>query len=251
MVHSIKRAAKDGLLPFLMMCLTMGICIACFRLCKSVNEAEFLPIVDMAGEETNPTYGRLIWCIASFILCIVLTAIAGKMTQKDIIEPDRERLFLPWTLSVTAGTLLWQSLGESIWHFGLKSMNDEGESIYIAFPRIESLQGLPMFIVIAVLFFLMYGKVGFNVQSCLAAFLANWYGHIGMIATYPIVVTLGGSMEMATWHRVSGAVNMILFLALAVFLMFKGKTKRTRYMSAAALFVAYGQLVYGVILAET
>ena len=97
----------------------------------------------------------------------------------------------------------------------------------------------------------MYRKVGFNIQSCLVAFLANWYGHIGVIGTYPIVVTLGSNMEMATWHRVSGAINLILFLALAVFLMFKGKTKRTRYMSAALLFVAYGQLVYGVILAET
>ena len=56
---------------------------------------------------------------------------------------------------------------------------------------------------------------------------------------------------MATWYRVSGAINLVLFLALAIFLMFKGKTKRTRYMSGAALFVAYGQLVYGVILAET
>ena len=247
----MKRAAKDGLLPFLMMCLTMGISIACFRLCRSMNETEFLPVVDIAGEETNPTYGRLIWCIISFVLCIVLTAIAGKVTQKDIIEPERERLLLPWTLSVTAGTLLWQSLGESIWHFGLKSLNDEGESIYITFPRIESLQGLPAFIFIVILFLLMYGKVGFNVQSCLIAFIANWYGHIGMISTYPIVVTLGGSMEMATWHRIFGAVNMMLCLTLAIILMFKGKTKRTRYMSGAALFVAYGQLVYGVILAET
>lgn len=194
MVNSMKKAAKDGLLPFLMMCVTMGLCIICFRLCRSINGTEFLPIVDAAGEETNPTYGRLIWCITSFILCIVLTSIAGKITQKGVIEPDKERLLLPWTLSVTAGTLLWQSLGESLWHFGLKSMNDEGESIYITFPRIECLQGLPMFIFIVVLFFLMYGKVGFNVQSCLAAFIANWYGHICMIGTYPIVVTLGGSM---------------------------------------------------------
>jgi hypothetical protein len=72
-----------------------------------------------------------------------------------------------------------------------------------------------------------------------------------MIGTYPIAVTLGSSMEMATWHRVSGAINLVLFLALAVFLMFKGKTKRTRYMSAIALFIAYGNLMYGVILAET
>ena len=251
MVDSMKRAAKDGLLPFLTMCLSMGICIFCFRLCRNINTTEFLPVVDVAGEETNPTYGRLIWCIVSFILCIVLTMIAGKVTQKELIEPEREHLLLPWTLSVTAGTLLWQSFGESLWHFGLNSMNDEGENIYIAFPRIESLQGMPMLIIIVVLFFLMRGKVGFNIQSCLAAFLANWYGHIGMIGTYPIVVTLGSNMEMATWHRVSGTINLILFLALAVFLMFKGKTKRTRYMSAALLFIAYGQLVYGVILAET
>lgn len=251
MVDSIKRAAKDGLLPFLTMCVSMGVCIVCFRLCRNINTTEFLPIVDIAGEETNPTYGRLIWCIVSFILCIVLTMIAGKVTQKELIEPEREHLLLPWTLSVTAGTLLWQSLGESLWHFGLNSMNDEGESIYITFPRIECLQGLPMFIFIAVLFFLMYGKVEFNIQACLAAFIANWYGHIGMISTYPIVVTLGSNMEMATWHRIFGAVNMVLCLIFAILLMFKGKTKRTRYMSAALLFVAYGQLVYGVILAET
>ena len=213
-MEKLKRATKDGLLPFLIMCLTMGICIVCFRLCRGINSTEFLPIADAAGEETNPTYGRLIWCIIAFVLCIVLTVIAGKTLHKDAVTPDKERLLLPWSLSVTAGTLLWQSFGESLWHYGLYSMNDEGESIYVTFPRIESLQGFPMLIVIAALFFLMYGKIGFNIQTCLAAFLANWYGHIGMIGTYPIAVTLGSTMEMATWHRISGAINLVFFLHL-------------------------------------
>ena len=250
-MEKLKRAVKDGLLPFLIMFLTMGVCIVCFRLCKEANMTEFLPAVELAGEETNPTYGRLIWCVVSFILTIILTAIAGKTIDKDNINTDRERLLLPWTLSVTAGTLLWQSFGECMWHFGLYSMNDEGESIFINFPRIECLQGIPMLIVFAILFCLMYGKITFNIQLCLAAFLANWYGHVGMIGTYPIAVTLGSTMDMASWHRLSGAVHLVICLVIAILLMFNDKSKRLRYMSAIALFIAYGNLVYGVILAET
>ena len=181
MKERLKCVLKDGFLPFLAIFLSMGVLILLFRLCRNFNATEIQPIMNVAREETNPTVGRLVWCILGAFLSVLLVWIAERLMKKN-----EEKLMLPWILSGISGIILWQSIGESLWHYGLYVMNDEGELSFVNFPRIESIQGIPFLILTTILFFALNGKAGFGVQSCLGILLANWFGHISMIGTYPM-----------------------------------------------------------------
>ena len=240
----LKEGFKYGILPFLGMLVSMCFCIVCFRLCRKCNCIEFQQVVDIAGEETNATYGRFIFLCLSFCFCTILTVIAAKMLKKN----GEEKLMLPWILSTAAGVLLWQCIGESVWHYGLDVIGEDGESCFVNFSRIESIQGLPLLIVVIVLYFIMYGKVSFAYQACLGAFIGNWYGHICMLGSYPFAMAMGTDMDSESWYRLSGAVNGVAFLFIGLYLMYSKKTdKKTKYLASICLFISYGAIVYGAI----
>jgi len=246
MMSRVKSVLKDGILPFAIMCITMLMSIMLFRFFRAMDKTLIQDVTEVAGEEANPTIGRLTYCIFSFVLAIALVITAHKLYKRN-----SKSLILPWTLGVTGGTMLWQSIGESIWHFGLTIVCDEGEKVYTNFPRIESMQGLPLIILVLILYFTMRSRLGFGVMSFLSSFIGNWFGHIVMIGTFPIAMLLGYTGDMSSWYKLTGIIGTIVFGSTGLLLMFTNTKKETKYLASTCLFIAAGCLVYGVIKNET
>jgi len=259
----LKDGTKNGLLPFLMMFISMGICMTIFNLAKYISNKKIQQEADIAGEESNPTLGRFIWCILSFIFGILLTGISEflirknkKEDEENLMKNDKEckkseKIMLPWFISITAGIMLWQSLGETVWHYGMNIENDEGEKSFSNFTRLESFQGIPMLTILILIFFYGYGKLGFGVESCLGSFLGNWYGHICMIGSYPFALVCGINMEMGTWYKLTGIINAVIFGIIGLYIMFfTNASKQLKYLSAISLYIAFGNIFFSVILGE-
>lgn len=101
---------KDKWQPIALMAFTTVIAMGAFYWIKSWNTTRILPVVNVAGEETDPTIGRLITCVTLFLLSLASGIFAGRFWKKS---PDQ--LVLPWTLATLGGTLLWDSIGECSW----------------------------------------------------------------------------------------------------------------------------------------
>ena len=244
-----KSAFRDGIVPLLIMFGVMGALMGLFYLVRDANPTAFLPVSNVAGEETEPGVGRCIYMIFALIAAVILTIRACALYRKD-----PARLLTVWTFGTAAGTLMWQSLGECLWHFGMYVPNEEGELFFANFPRLESVQGLPFAILLTMLVVGMIAKdeMNFGLGAFFVTFLGNWLGHVTMIGTYPIALALGSSLDMVTWYRLSGAVTAAVSLACGLPLLLSEKTDReTKYYSAALLFIAIGALIFGVILGET
>ena len=140
--------------------LTTLIAMGAFYWIKSWNNTRFLPVTDVAGEETDPTIGRLITCVVLFFSSLTSVFFAKRFHKKS---PDQ--LALPWTLATLGGTLLWVSIGECFWHFGLNVVSDEGKIIFTNFPRIESVQGIPFMILTLIAFGAARKKASFPLMS--------------------------------------------------------------------------------------
>lgn len=129
---SIRKDNKDIFLPSIIIIFITAFVFAGFYLIKSVDNDLVCRITDVAGEETDPTMGRLIVCLTYFVSSLVLVTVADRRWKKDT-----DKLLLNWTLAVLGGTLLWTSVGECSWHFGLDVVSDEGTKMFASFPRIE------------------------------------------------------------------------------------------------------------------
>jgi hypothetical protein len=242
----MKLSYKDTFIPSVVLIFLTAFVFIGFYMVKSVNGNLICQIADVAGEETDPSIGRLICCLLYFSLSVALVVIAERRWAAD-----SEKLLLTWSLSALGGTMLWTSVGECSWHFGLNVMSDEGTEIFASFPRIESVQGLPFFILSILIFAACYKKMSFPLASYVFAFLGNWYGHLCMIAAYPIAKTIGINMELGTFYKVSALINALIIAVIGVFLI-AGKTKRTtKYMAAVCMYVALGNVLFGIIMGET
>ena len=170
---------KDKWQPIVLMIITTCVATGAFYWMKSWNSTRFLPVVDVAGEKTDATIGRLITCVVLFFCSLTSVIIATRFKRKS---PDQ--LALPWTLAVLGGTLLWVSIGECSWHSGLNVVNDEGEILFTNFPRIESIQGFPFMILTLLALAAAWKKASFPLMSYSLAFVANWYGHLCMMGLF-------------------------------------------------------------------
>ena len=203
--------------------------------------------MDVAGEETDATIGRLITCAVLFFCSLVSVNLAVHFQKKS---PDQ--LALPWTFATLGGTLLWVSIGECSWHFGLNVMSDKGQLLFTNFPRIESVQGIPLMIVTLLLLAMAWGKMPFSLMSYVLAFAGNWYGHLCMMGLYPIALACGMKVDLPVFYRASGLIHTFLFTAAGLFLILRKGTKReNRYYAAVLLYVALGTLMFGVMMGET
>jgi len=264
MAFQFKDGMKNGFLPFIVMFISMGLCMSIFNMSKYISSKKIQQEGEIAGEESNPTLGRLIWCILSFVFGIVLTVIAELLINKnkkrkedeDLMKNDdegkkNERLMLPWFIGITAGIMLWQSLGESVWHYGMEVKNDEDEKSFANFTRIESFQGIPMLTIFILIFLYGYRKLGFGVESCLGSFLGNWYGHVCMVGTYPFALACGIHMKMGTWYKLTGIINALIFGILGFYIIFFTKaSKQLKYLSSICLYIAFGNILFSVIFVE-
>lgn len=97
------------------------------------NGALIQPQVDVAGEMSEPTAARLAFGIVAFILGIGLIPVANLLNKKD-----KDLLqYVGFGLAFLSGVLLWQSIGECLWHFQIGG---------VQICRIESIQSLPLVI---------------------------------------------------------------------------------------------------------
>ena len=241
-----KMKYKDAFLPSAILVLVTAIVFAGFYLIKSVNNKLICQIADVAGEETNPSAGRLIVCLLFFALSVSLVIMAEKRWKTY-----PEKLLLTFAFAVMGGTLLWTSIGECSWHFGLNVMSDEGALEFACFPRIESIQGLPFFILSSLIYAACFRRMSFPLAAYVLAFLGNWYGHLCMIAVYPIALTLGLNMELAAFYKVSAVVNAIVIAIIGIGFIL-GKNKRTtKFLASICIYVALGNMLFGLIMGET
>lgn len=240
------KNAKDLFLPSILQIIVTAVVFAGFYAIKSVSNKLICQVADVAGEETDPTLGRLICCISFFALSLVLVAMANKRWKAS-----PEKMLLTFTMSILGGTLLWTSVGECSWHFGFNILTDEGADAFASFPRIESVQGLPFFLLCVLIFIAFVKKMGFPIAAYILTFLGNWYGHLCMIAAYPIAVALGSNMELPVFYKASALVNAGIIAAVGLSLI-AGKTKKTtKYLAAVCIYVALGNVLFGCVMGET
>ena len=143
------------------------------------------------------------------------------------------------------GTLLWQSIGESSWHFSVM-VEDE----LVCFPRLESVQTL--FVMIPWIMLMVYAwkrnSFSWGMWAFILVFMVNWFGHFAMIGTLPIVNTLCGcDIEEAVWYRWTGGIAGGLCALYAVYIAFVNATDRKGRLAASLLlFNGLGMVVTGV-----
>ena len=242
----LKLNYKDAFLPSLTLIFATALVFAGFYAIKSVNNHLICQIADVAGEETNPTLGRLICCLIFFLTSILLAILSCRRWKA---VPDK--MLLTWTMSVLGGTLLWTSVGECSWHFGFKVLNDEGISTFASFPRLESVQGLPIFVLGVLIFIACHKKMSFPLAAYLLVFIGNWYGHLCMIAAYPVAMLIKSDLDLEGFYKSSALINAIVIAAVGLRLIL-GNTKRTtKYLAAVCIYVALGNLLFGCALGET
>ena len=239
---------KEKWLPTFVMILIMGLVMGLFFWIKAWNTESIQQVIDVAGEKTDPSVGRLIVCVLFFIISAVLMFLSDKTWKKD-----PERLLLSWALSAMGGTLLWASIGECIWHFGFDVLTDEGEILFANFPRIESIQGMPFLIpvVLIVVILLMQKDRPFPLLAYMMTFIGNWYGHLCMIGAYPIALAAGIETEITTFYKISGFINTVIFMSVGIYLTIRKTKRETKYYAATLVYLALGTLIFGVILGET
>ncbi|MER2057008.1 MAG: hypothetical protein ABTB30_17115 [Clostridia bacterium] len=238
---------KDKWMPIVLMVFTAAFVMGIFFWMKTWNSTRILPVTDVAGEKTDPTIGRLITGVVFFVCSLVSVNLAVHFHRKS---PDQ--LAVPWMWATLGGTLLWTSIGECSWHFGFRVMSDDGEILFTNFPRIESIQGIPLIIVILLVLAMAWKSMPFPLMSYALTFAGNWYGHLSMIGLYPIAMACGMEAELPVFYRVSGLIHTFIFAAAGLFLILKKGTKReNRYYSAVLLYAALGTLMFGVMMGET
>ena len=243
---NFKRGLRDIVLPNIIMILTTALVFIGFYLIKSLSGDLICNISVVGGEETDPTLGRLIVCLSYLFFSVLMISVAEK-----IWKANEEKILLSWTMAAFGGTLLWTSVGECSWHFGLQVLSDEGVELFTNFPRIECIQGIPFFILSIMIFVTCFKKFSFPFASYLLSFIGNWYGHLCMIAAYPIARALGCKMELESFYKVSALGNAVVLAVIALYMIF-GKTKRTtKYLAAICMYVALGNVLFGIVMGET
>ena len=237
---------RDLIWPIIIMFLSTCVVMGCFYWIKSWDSTLVQPVMDVVGEETDPCVGRLICCAMYFVLAVLSALLAVKTWEKN-----PERLPVPFTFAAFGGSFLWVSVGECLWHFGMSYMDEEQVVGFGNFPRLESFQGLILFLLVAILVIVLFRRIDFPLIAFVLVFLANWGGHLFTVATYPLFLAFGLEITLADFYWISSLVQFIFFGVIAALIYIFDKKREARYFAAILLYVSLGGLVFGVILGET
>ena len=229
-----KERVISLLLGLLVEVLAFGVCMVLFRV--SVYHGKLLQdIKDVAGEETAPTVGRLIYFFVSLCLGIAAFFVSNFFDKK-------EKSLLSFAFAFGSGVFFWQAFGETIWHFSAGGVN---------FVRIESVQSFPIPIVFAALLIALgfVKNKNFAIWVMLLSFACNWFGHYITIGFYPF---LEPKVSWKIWANSISGVFGGLSVLLGFFLsLFCSKNKKAVYVSSMLIFIGLGVLYYGCINLET
>lgn len=186
----------------------------------------------LVGDEmSNPTIGRLIYGIISFIGFIICSIYASKTTD----ENDSTK---PFWFGYIAGILLWQSVGEISWHYYVGRIN---------FAPLENITSFPFLVIILMIF--IYGKkhhsFSWGIWCVFATFMCNWLGHYISIGIYPFVENFVSSR---TWNVYSSIIcGSLFFIASIRYLLYRAKTNRGRILASLFSFMALATVFLGIV----
>ena len=71
-----------------------------------------------------------------------------------------------------------------------------------------------------------------------------------MIAAYPIAKLLGCTMDLAQFYKVSALVNAVLIAVAGGFIIFSKTARTTKHLAAIGIYVALGNVLFGIIMGE-
>lgn len=234
---NLKAGIREGLLPALIQFIILAAVIIEFAVFIGSGNGfpDLIPSVINDGEPTNPNIIRLAYMIAAFIGSLICASVSSRLCR------DNKNTAKSFWISVIGGTLLWQSVGECSWHFGLKC-----EDEYLSFAHIET--GSSLFLLI--LFILLLGycarKKAFNwgIGIFLFIFLINWTGHFLQIGTYPVASEW---FSEDAWFRcigLSAGIPGILFSLYCIF--FAAKDHKGRLFSSVLLYTSACMIFTGI-----
>ena len=180
---------------------------------------------------TEPTLGRLVCAIVAALLFLVLTALASKQAKSG-------KDYAPFILGTFAGTFLWQSMGEDLWHFSVDGVH---------FVQLESVSVLPLvlFFVVTLLYCAKQNALDWGVWCTVLSFAVNWSGHYVLEGVYPFFASLCTKPQ---WYRGMGLLlGSALLLTGLVWGIKRSKTPRQWMLSAILCYYATAVLAFGLI----
>lgn len=229
---------KDGIIPFF---IQMGILVVVILEFVFVIANKNIPNVSnvadriVGGEVINdPNILRLIY----MILCV--PAVIGLLWWSSKVESKTKQFWI----SLVAGIVAWQCIGECSFHFGLYV-----NGTFEFFPQIEGPQGLFLLVFISPVLFYANKKKAFPwfVQIFLLSFMCNWLGHFVIEGIAPMWPTTLRYHNPAKWPKIVGILaGLHGSLMLLYKIIFKAKTKEERLVLSLLLYTFVGVLVEGV-----
>ena len=224
------KVLKEYVLPFLGQYVVLIICMVLHRL--FVGQGSLIAEAELVGDEmSSPTVGRLIYAILSFTMFVVLTILSSGQAKKG-------KEILPFWLGMFAGTFLWQSIGEDLWHFTLDGVH---------FVQLESITVFPFAIlfILFLVYVLRNHSLDWGVLCVVLSFACNWMGHYVMLGTYPFVSEF---VEPAVWYRSVGCCVGVATLLIGLYCgIKKADTRKKRLLSAILSYIAVAVIVFGII----
>ena len=233
---SLSYTLKEGILPLAGLLGITAVLVATFYLCLHLgrNMEPVIPIHVDDGETVDPNPLRLVFMITAFILSFVLNAIADRKGKHG-------KVFSAFWIGYTAGTLLWQSVGECAWHFSIMA-----DDYLMCFPHIEGASALFLVIITCILLVYCYLHKTFSwgLWVFVLSFVGNWFGHFVMIGTYPMVHML---IDEEVWFRAAGAIiGSLVCIGSLLLNLFAARDTKARLCCCLMLYFGIGIIVTGV-----
>ena len=234
---NLKAGLKEGIVPALIQFFVLAVVIIEFAVFIGPGNGlpNVIPSILNGGEATNPNIVLLIYMIAAFFGSLVCAAVSSRMCREN---KNTARSF--W-ISVAGGTLLWQSVGECSWHFGLKCENE-----YLSFAHIENGSSLFLLLLFIILLGYCAKKKAFNwgVGVFLFIFLINWLGHFLQIGTYPVASEW---FSERSWYRCIGLSAGIPGIIFSLYCIFRAaKDYKGRLFSSILLYTSVCMIFTGI-----
>lgn len=232
---SLQEGLIDGVLPLIWLFTITGLLVALLALCLHLGQ-HFSPVIPVHkddGEFVDPNPLRLAYMLIGTVVALVFAHWGNKIGRAD--KPLKSFL-----VAYTAGTMLWQSVGECAWHFSIL-----GDGYLMCFPHLEGASAA--FLVLLTTVMLAYcwkrGAFEWGIWIFVLSFVGNWFGHFVMIGTYPLASKVMGETE---WFRLSGWVLGSLTIVAALLLnWFAARNRKARLCCSLMLYFGIGIIVTG------
>lgn len=229
-----QKILKQFILPLFVQIALTGVLLVMHM--NTIGRGPMIAPISTIGEDaSSPTLGRALYAAFAFSMCVILTHMAT-------LKQRKEKYTVAFYLGFTAGTFLWQGIGEDFWHFGFY---DEGS--FINFVQLESAQSLPVFATFTILlvYCVINQSIDYGFTTTILSFVLNWGGHFLLIGTYPIVQDF---VERGTWYRTFGVVTSLIALILALYFGLKDEISvKTRLLLSMLFYFSVGNLFFSFI----